>query len=77
MLSAKIQSMDEVIREMLFCDKGNPFADDAELLFNEEMKVLFGKMIGESNNSVMYVARNSSCINETSVMLYDGIIRFY
>lgn len=69
LLPAKIQSMNEVMKEMFRSDMGSDIFSDAEF------SKIFEEMTGDNSEPTMYVARNSNGINGATVLLYDGLIR--
>jgi len=69
LLPAKIQSMNEVMKEMFRSDMGS------EIFSVADFNTFFEEMIGNNIEPTMYVARNSNGINGATVMLYDGLIR--
>ncbi|MDF2950707.1 MAG: hypothetical protein K0S18_290 [Anaerocolumna sp.] len=69
LLPAKIQSMNEVIKEIFRSDMGS------DMLSDTDFDTFYKEMIGDNSEPTMYIARNSNGINGATVMLYDGLIR--
>ncbi len=73
LLPAKIQSMEEVLKEMLGRDFSSQFGIDTEYS-DIELDTLFQEIADDNQGAAMYVASNISRINGASVMLYRDLL---
>lgn len=74
LLPAKIQSMEEVLKEMLGRDFVTQFGTDTEMYSDIELDTLFQEIADDNQGADMYVASNISRINGASVMLYRNLL---
>lgn len=74
LLPVKIQSMEEVLKEMLGRDFASQFGMDTEMYSDIELDTLFQEIAGDNQGADMYVASNIGRINGASVMLYRNLL---
>lgn len=74
LLPAKIQSMEEVLKEMLGRDFASQFGMDTKMYSDIELDTLFQEIADDNQGADMYVASNISRINGASVMLYRNLL---
>lgn len=74
LLPAKIQNMEEVLKEMLGRDFASQFGMDTEMYSDIELDALFQEIADDNQGADMYVASNISRINGASVMMYRDLL---
>lgn len=77
LIPAKIQSMEEVLREMLGRDFVTQLGIDTDMYSDIELDALFQEISGGNQGTAMYVASNVSRVNGASVMLYDDLLYYF